>query len=124
MSPRSLPRLCCLAAFALGLAPAAWAQSDVYQCTDAKGTKRYENSDKPIAGCKKVDMDAISVIPSSKRVQRLPIAIGMSRDQVANNWGKPTKVQRTQTRNGMSEQWTYAGGTLTFNNGVLEMIQN
>ncbi len=55
------------------------------------------------------------------------VRIGMTQDQVINgtHWGKPSKVNRTTTRYGTSEQWVYGHGNyLYFENGVLTSIQN
>ncbi len=114
----------CLMILLLAVASAAQAQGEVRACKDERGRVVYENSDKAAGNCRKVQSDSLSVIPPSPRKKRLPISIGMSQDQVRNNWGKPDRVSRTQSRNGVTEQWVYAGGTLTFANGVLEVIQN
>ena len=54
-------------------------------------------------------------------------SIGMTAQQVINktNWGRPDKVNRTTTPNGVDEQWVYDGGSyLYFHNGILRAIQN
>jgi hypothetical protein len=63
------------------------------------------------------------------------VSIGMSEDDVlASSWGRPTKVNRTTSANGYSEQWVYRGFQgkylslpskyLYFRNGKLTAIQN
>lgn len=53
------------------------------------------------------------------------VSIGMDKDEVlASSWGKPVKVNRTQTRNGIREQWVYSGGYLYFDGDTLVTIQN
>lgn len=71
-----------------------------------------------------------SITPKTETQQVLAnksqgVSIGMSSAQVlASNWGKPRKVNRTTTANGVTEQWVYRGGYLYFSNGVLTGIQN
>lgn len=101
----------------------ALAEPAVKVCKDEHGDKYYDNTRKSAANCKPVKVETLSVIPSPQRTERLPVSIGMSQDQVAHNWGKPKKIATTQTRSGVTEQWTYAGGVLTFANGVLEVIE-
>ena len=54
------------------------------------------------------------------------VRIGMTAEQVRkSNWGKPNKVNRTTSPNGLREQWVYDGSNyLYFENGVLITIQN
>jgi hypothetical protein len=104
--------------------PVALAESNIHLCKDEQGKRYYDNSPQAGKGCKTLHLDVISVIPPSTRKHRLPISVGMSSDQVMHNWGKPAQVTRTLSRGGVAEQWVYPGGTLTFANGVLEMIQN
>jgi hypothetical protein len=106
--------------FAIG---SASAQSVVQACKDARGEIYYENSRTPKKHCKIVENESVSIVRSSPRLQTLPISIGMSQDQVRNNWGKPAKITRFHSRSGLTEQWEYKAGTLTFANGVLEIIQ-
>jgi hypothetical protein len=101
----------------------AWAQTIIQACKDANGAIYYENSRTPKKHCKKVEDETMSIIPSTPRKQKLPISIGMSQDQVRNNWGKPARITKFETRAGLTEQWEYGTGTLTFSNGVLEVIQ-
>jgi hypothetical protein len=111
--------------FILGLfVHSAYAEKLVQVCTGPNGAKYYENSSTIKKNCRKVESDALSVIPTTSRSQqRLPISIGMSQAQVQNNWGKPLKITKMYTRSGMTEQWDYKGGMLTFSNGVLEVIE-
>jgi hypothetical protein len=107
---------------AIGSGPVS-AQSVVQACKDARGEIYYENSRTLKKHCKVVENESVSVIRSSPRAQKLPISIGMSQDQVRNNWGKPIKITKFHSRSGLTEQWEYRAGTLTFANGVLEVIQ-
>jgi hypothetical protein len=109
--------------FSLLMTGSASAQSVVQACKDARGEIYYENSRTLKKHCKVVEDDSVSIIRSSPRTQKLPISIGMSQDQVRNNWGKPAKVTKFHSRSGLTEQWEYKAGTLTFANGVLEVIQ-
>lgn len=53
------------------------------------------------------------------------VLIGMLPAEVLqSSWGKPSRVNRTTTANGVTEQWVYAGGYLYFKNGVLAAVQN
>jgi hypothetical protein len=99
------------------------AQSVVQACKDARGEIYYENSRTPKKHCKLVEDESLSIIRSSPRIQKLPISIGMSQDQVRHNWGKPAKITKFHSRSGLTEQWEYGVSTLTFANGVLEVIQ-
>jgi hypothetical protein len=71
-----------------------------------------------------------SIAPKTEKQQALAdksrgVSVGMSSAQVlASSWGKPRKVNRTTTANGVKEQWVYGGGYLYFFNGVLTGIQN
>lgn len=51
--------------------------------------------------------------------------IGMTKYQVAQNtkWGNPYNVNKTTTKNGVSEQWVYSKGYLYFDNNKLVAIQ-
>lgn len=57
------------------------------------------------------------------------VTIGMSADQVRSSWGEPTKINRTISERGASEQWVYrrgAGGAqyVYVENGVVRTIQS
>jgi hypothetical protein len=117
------------ALFLLSITGLAAAQSEVYVCMNPDGTREYKNDGSQRADCKRVDMKAISMIPSPyKRAVPPPketLSIGMSKATVAKSWGKPIGTRRMQTRNGLTEQWTYARNTkLTFSNGTLEVIKD
>lgn len=58
--------------------------------------------------------------------QKPGVSIGMTTQQVAEqtSWGRPNKVNRTTTANGVDEQWVYNGGYLYFHNGILRSVQN
>lgn len=55
------------------------------------------------------------------------IHIGMTDEQVEIAWGKPYKINNTQTANSSSEQWVMHEGIgsdyLYFNNGILISVQ-
>lgn len=103
---------------------AAWAETIVQACKDARGAIYYENAPTLKKHCTRVEDESLSVIPSQPRPKKLPISVGMSQDQVRNNWGKPGKITKFETRTGSTEQWEYGISTLIFANGVLEVIQH
>lgn len=103
---------------------AASAATIVQMCKDARGEIYYENGPTLKKHCERVEDESLSIIPSEARTKRLPISVGMSQDHVRNNWGKPAKITKFETRNGLTEQWEYGTVTLTFANGVLEVIQH
>lgn len=77
-------------------------------------------------GCKRLDLAGEGLKPARKAKNHLNgVAIGMSMAQVRKSpWGKLSKVDRTITAYGVSDQWLYAGGNLYFINGVLDTVQN
>lgn len=107
----------------LATSSSAWTQTIIQACKDASGAIYYENSRTPKKHCKTLEDESLSIIPSTPRKQKLPISIGMSQDQVRNNWGKPARITKFETRSGLTEQWEYGTSTLTFSNGLLEVIQ-
>jgi hypothetical protein len=53
------------------------------------------------------------------------VTVGMQKEEVlASSWGKPKKINRTQTAGGVREQWVYNGGYLYFDGDTLVAIQN
>ena len=54
------------------------------------------------------------------------VYIGMTKQQVLDSmWGDPTKINKTTTKYGISEQWVYPNNNyLYFENGKLTAIQN
>lgn len=54
------------------------------------------------------------------------VKIGMTVDEVlTEGWGKPTKINKTTTQYGVSEQWVYPNyNYLYFDDGILTAIQN
>jgi len=54
------------------------------------------------------------------------VKIGMTVDEVlTEGWGKPTKINKTTTQYGVSEQWVYSNyNYLYFDDGILTAIQN
>lgn len=53
------------------------------------------------------------------------VSIGMTQEQVkSSSWGEPKKINTTQSKYGVSEQWVYEGGNyLYFDDGILTTIQ-
>lgn len=52
------------------------------------------------------------------------VRIGMTEEHVLqSSWGRPQRVNRTTTRQGVREQWVYARGYLYFEDGSLVSIQ-
>lgn len=58
-----MKKICAALLLACGVLPAAFAQSDVFLCVDAQGNKEYRNTGST-KGCKRVDLQGISLIPS------------------------------------------------------------
>ena len=52
------------------------------------------------------------------------INIGANKRSVINEWGNPTKINKTETVNGVREQWVYDKGYVYFTNGEVDAIQN
>jgi hypothetical protein len=102
------------------------AKSDVWLCPDDNGKKVYTNREFDPRKCRKATLPPISaVLPASRAKKRLPIALGMTRERVMSNWGKPNKIYRTLSANGVHEQWIYPKGNfLYFSNGILDIIQD
>jgi hypothetical protein len=69
---------------------------------------------------------AKQVVEESEAKEGLPSrpAIGMTADEVRSIWGIPTDVNRTETVNGVSEQWVYTNGYVYLDNGVVTAIQD
>jgi hypothetical protein len=58
--------------------------------------------------------------------RRGPPKIGMTKQQVFKTcWGETGRINRTQTANGLTEQYVYSDTSyLYFTNGILTAIQN
>ncbi|MFP5202948.1 MULTISPECIES: hypothetical protein [Bacillus] len=54
------------------------------------------------------------------------VSVGMSKEEVLiEGWGKPEKINKTQTADHTMEQWIYKGNKyLYFENGILSTISN
>lgn len=110
------------------LSASSWAQMDipakeVFLCMDENGKKYYANTG-ATKGCKKVELPAVTMIPPPPQSRIDNAQIGMSKAAVLKAVGKPSATRKVETRAGMTERWTYPGGkTLTFHNGILEMIE-
>lgn len=51
-------------------------------------------------------------------------AIGMTESEVySSTWGTPEKINKTETVNGIHEQWVYENGYIYFDNGYVTSIQ-
>lgn len=75
----------------------------------------------------KILEDARKATEAMHRARRAELwpAIGMSPEDVAQGrWGKPERINRTTTANGVREQWVYSQGYLYFDNGRLSAIQD
>lgn len=56
--------------------------------------------------------------------EKVEPAIGMTEAEVyASTWGKPQKVNTTETAAGKREQWVYDGGYIYLDNGIVTAIQ-
>lgn len=92
--------------------PFAYADITIYKCVDSDG--RIEFKEATVGTCKALD-------PPKAKVVR----IGMSAAQATKAWGEPSRVHRTITSRGTSEQWVYGSSTyLYFENGRLTAIQD
>jgi hypothetical protein len=109
----------------LGVSRPLWAQSDVYICKNADGTREFKNTGST-GGCKRVDLLGVSLVkPAGKPWSPPSLKIGLAQDEVLKQWGKPKEKRRRQTREGTSEAWTYPGNrVLVFRNKTLEMIED
>jgi len=66
------------------------------------------------------------LLASYKAKQSIPQPrIGMTANEVSNSqWGKPTKVNKTTTAYGVTEQWVYSSGKYVYlDNGIVTAIQ-
>lgn len=58
------------------------------------------------------------------------IMVGMTSEEVLQSWGKPSKINRTVTRNEATEQWVYERKTIVdtqyvyLRNGVVSSMQS
>ena len=63
-----------------------------------------------------------------KAIAQREVAIGMAADEVVDSWGKPSKINKTLTARGTSEQWVYRRGHqaqyVYLENGVVRTIQS
>jgi CDP-glycerol glycerophosphotransferase (TagB/SpsB family) len=57
-------------------------------------------------------------------IERGKVRLGMTEDQARASWGHPASINRTRTRHGVSEQWSYDGWYLYFTNGRLMAVQD
>jgi hypothetical protein len=127
MKPATIPLLLPL----FFVAPLAHPQTDVYVCLNADGSRQYKNTSEGIEGCKRVDVQGISMLPSPyKKAESLKpkqwpqLSLGMNKTTVEKAWGKPSSKRKVQTRENTIEEWKYAGhAKLTFQNGTLEVIE-
>lgn len=62
-------------------------------------------------------------------IERGQVFIGMTEEEVVASWGRPSKINRSQTARSISEQWIYRRASigddqyLYLENGVLRSIQ-
>lgn len=104
----------------------SFAQTDLYLCPnpDAPSGKEYKNTGNT-AGCRKIDLPGFTTPPYKQpKIYFEKAKIGMSKDSVVKEVGKPLNVRKVETRSGVTEKWFYPGGrVLTFSNGSLEVIE-
>lgn len=110
----------------------------VYQQHPCPNGKKVDTS-----GAGQADLNSAAALSAQVDVQRAKrtdavnsaiaqqrVAIGMTSEEVIQSWGRPSKVNRTITRGGSSEQWIYRrGGTgrdqyVYLENGVVRTIQS
>lgn len=65
----------------------------------------------------------------SEAVAEGKVSVGMSAQEVRDSWGNPTKINKTVTGGGASEQWVYRRGRgldqyVYLENGVVRTIQS
>ena len=51
------------------------------------------------------------------------VNIGANKQSVINEWGNPNKINKTETANGIREQWVYDNAYVYFVNGEVVTIQ-
>ena len=67
---------------------------------------------------------ADEVEAENKEKEAHSIHIGDSKDTVIQKWGKPMRVNRLQTANGVSEQLVYGNQYVYIDDGIVTAIQN
>ena len=100
---------------------------DVYVWKDTDNFESIICWEKPEVGVTMIwtSYDGINAVIAS---QPKNPAIGMTADEVENStWGKPYDINKTTTKNGISEQWVYKSGSsfkyIYLENGVVTAIQ-
>lgn len=92
---------------------------------DSEGAKLYAAAVKAIA--QREEASRIMAERADKAARRQQgVSIGMTQQNVLDsNWGKPTKINRTVTAAGTTEQWVYGGGNYLYfgPDGTLRTVQ-
>lgn len=119
----------------LGVLPATvWAQA-AYRCTAADGAVTLQQT--PCSAGAQTKLEVAPAPRPDSRESRVAFAIalrevfiGMTDEEVARSWGRPSNINRTVTKYGSSEQWVYdrggigRGQYLYMENGTLRSIQS
>jgi hypothetical protein len=66
---------------------------------------------------------------AEQNIAQRKVAIGMNADEVVASWGRPSKINKTITASGTSEQWVYEGAKFRhqyvyLDNGLVRTIQS
>lgn len=110
----------------------------VYQQHPCPNGKKVDTS-----GAGQADLNSAAAVAARADVARMKradavrqaisdgrVGVGMTADEVVDSWGRPSKINRTITRAGTSEQWIYRrGGSgrdqyVYLENGVVRTIQS
>lgn len=110
----------------------------VYQQHPCPNGKKVDTS-----GAGQADLNSAAAVAARAEVERARrsdavrklvaesrVGVGMTADEVIDSWGRPSKVNRTVTQAGATEQWIYRrGGTgrdqyVYLENGVVRTIQS
>ncbi len=85
-----MKKTCVALLLACGLLPMALAQSEIFLCVNGQGNKEYRNTGST-KGCKRVDLQGISLIPSP---YKKPLAQTAARSSPARDGATPANFPR------------------------------
>lgn len=103
------------------------AAETLYVCAGRLSKEETQLYEKALTLANAFNAEQVAKAKQQEKLQKKSqgVKIGMTQQDVLDsNWGRPKKVNRTTTANGVREQWVYDGGYLYFSNGVLTTIQN
>jgi len=94
---------------------------DTYQGEFAEDILKMKKQDWAKKASDKINM----MIENSKVIaNNQGVNIGANKRSVINEWGNPNKINKTETANGIREQWVYDNSYVYFVNGEVVAIQN